>query len=119
MLAQHLGVKDQELLEKDVRLHALLARLVRDPTFGPHLAFKGGTCLIKCYLDYPRFSTDLDFTWIAEPGLRSSPGGTKAFRRGIRPTQRTLETWIAGKLPPTSGGLSSALLGTVPRSRSS
>ena len=35
MLAEHLGVKDQELLEKDVRLHALLASLVRDPTFGP------------------------------------------------------------------------------------
>lgn len=94
MLAQHLGVKDQELLEKDVRLHTLLASLVRDPTFGPHLAFKGGTCLIKCYLDYPRFSTDLDFTWIAAPGSRSPPGGTKAFRRGIRPTQRTLETWF-------------------------
>ena len=94
MLAQHLGVKDQELLEKDVRLHALLATLVRDPRFGSHLAFKGGTCLIKCYLDYPRFSTDLDFTWIAEPGSRSPPEGTKAFRRGIRPTQRTLEIWF-------------------------
>jgi predicted nucleotidyltransferase component of viral defense system len=49
MLSEHLGVKDQELLEKDVRLHALLASLVRDPTFGPDLVFKGGTCLIKCY----------------------------------------------------------------------
>lgn len=94
MLAEHLGVTDQELLEKDVRLHALLGSLVRDPTFGPHLAFKGGTCLIKCYLDYPRFSSDLDFTWIADPGTQSFQRGTKAFRRGIRPTQRTLETWF-------------------------
>ena len=94
MLAEHLGVKDQELLEKDVRLHALLGNLVRDPRFGSHLAFKGGTCLIKCYLDYPRFSTDLDFTWITDPGSGSVPMGTKAFRRGIRPTQRTLERWF-------------------------
>jgi Nucleotidyl transferase AbiEii toxin, Type IV TA system len=93
MLAEHLGVKDQELLEKDVRLHALLASLVRDPTFGPHLAFKGGTCLIKCYLDYPRFSTDLDFTWVAGAGAEGGPG-TQRFRRRIRPTQRLLEGWF-------------------------
>lgn len=65
MLSEHLGVKDQELLEKDVRLHALLGSLARDPTFGSHLVFKGGTCLIKCYLDYPRFSTDLDVSLVA------------------------------------------------------
>ena len=94
MLAQHLGVKDQELLEKDVRLHALLGSLVRDPTFGPHLAFKGGTCLIKCYLDYPRFSTDLDFTWIAPSTPSLTRKGTKAFRRRVRPTQRELEKWF-------------------------
>lgn len=62
MLADHLGVKDQGLLEKDIRLHRLLRDLTRDPTLGTHLAFKGGTCLIKCYLNYPRFSTNLDFT---------------------------------------------------------
>lgn len=48
MLAEHLNLPDQELLEKDVRLHRLLGSLSRDPNFGPHLAFKGGTCLIKC-----------------------------------------------------------------------
>lgn len=94
MLAEHLGVKDLELLEKDVRLHALLGSLVRDPTFGPHLVFKGGTCLIKCYLDYPRFSTDLDFTWIAAVGEEREGHGTQEFRRRIRPTQRTLEAWF-------------------------
>ncbi len=94
MLAQHLGVKDQELLEKDVRLHTLLGSLARDPSFGPHLAFKGGTCLIKCYLDYPRFSTDLDFTWIEANSVQAERQGTKAFRRGVRPSQRELETWF-------------------------
>ncbi len=96
MLAQHLGVKDQELLEKDVRLHTLLGSLVRDPSVAPHLAFKGGTCLIKCYLDYPRFSTDLDFTWIAPSPPLTTPKGAKDFRRGIRPTQRELEAWFQG-----------------------
>ncbi len=96
MLSQHLGVNDLELLEKDVRLHALLGRLVRDPTFGPHLAFKGGTCLIKCYLDYPRFSTDLDFTWIPDPSEGGKEQGSKQFRRGVRPTQRQLEDWFKG-----------------------
>ncbi len=94
MLARRLHVPDQELLEQDVRLHSLLAALVGDVRFGPHLAFKGGTCLIKCYLDYPRFSTDLDFTWVSERAPVQGPGGTRAFRRRIRPTQRQLETWF-------------------------
>ncbi len=25
--------------------------------------FKGGSCLVKCYFGYYRFSVDLDFTW--------------------------------------------------------
>ncbi|GAH94967.1 unnamed protein product, partial [marine sediment metagenome] len=25
--------------------------------------FKGGSCLITCYLGYYRFSEDIDFTW--------------------------------------------------------
>jgi hypothetical protein len=94
MLSQHLGVKDQELLEKDVRLHTLLGSLVREPTFGSHLVFKGGTCLIKCYLDYPRFSTDLDFTWLSGAGEERGDHGTQRLRRRIRPTQRILEAWF-------------------------
>jgi hypothetical protein len=94
MLSEHLGVKDLELLEKDVRLHALLGSFVRDPTFGSHLVFKGGTCLIKCYLDYPRFSTDLDFTWLSGPGEERNGHGTNRLRRRIRPTQRVLEAWF-------------------------
>ncbi|MHB1435459.1 MAG: nucleotidyl transferase AbiEii/AbiGii toxin family protein [Thermoplasmata archaeon] len=94
MLAEHLGVEDQELLEKDVRLHSLLGALARDPQVGPHLVFKGGTCLIKCYLNYPRFSTDLDFTWVEASDVTRSRPGTKRFRKEIRPTQRGLEGWL-------------------------
>lgn len=61
-------MKNQSLLEKDVRLHQLLGSLVRSHAVGDELVFKGGTCLIKCFLNYPRFSTDLDFTWLNQQG---------------------------------------------------
>lgn len=61
-LAASLDVQDHALLEKDIRLHALLHHFMTESTIREQLAFKGGTCLIKCYLDYPRFSVDLDFT---------------------------------------------------------
>jgi predicted nucleotidyltransferase component of viral defense system len=88
MLAAHAGIRDQDLLEKDVRLHFLLGELERDKSLSPTLIFKGGTCLIKCYLDYPRFSTDLDFTWRRERAWESL--GTQALRRTLRPVQRAL-----------------------------
>jgi len=87
MLAKHAGISDHEILEKDVRLHMLLKALTEESESGPHLVFKGGTCLIKCYLDYPRFSTDLDFTWSHGKALESM--SAKEFRRTLRPLQRT------------------------------
>jgi len=48
-----------ELIEKDFYLNILLSKL----NFEEYL-FKGGTCLAKAYLDYFRFSEDLDFTFI-------------------------------------------------------
>lgn len=65
-MAAHSGVRDQDLLEKDVRLHFLLQALAEDETANGELVFKGGTCLIKCYLDYPRFSTTWTRTLRAE-----------------------------------------------------
>jgi len=88
MLAAHAGIADQELLEADVRLHLLLDALATDSAIGPNLIFKGGTCLIKCYLDYPRFSSDLDFTW--RPVRAWETLGTKELRRALRPPQRSL-----------------------------
>ncbi|MFH1055390.1 MAG: nucleotidyl transferase AbiEii/AbiGii toxin family protein [Candidatus Altiarchaeota archaeon] len=61
--AKKTGVKQAELLEKDILLHLLLKELTADEHFKTSYAFKGGTCLIKCYLGYYRFSEDLDFTW--------------------------------------------------------
>ncbi len=48
----------QELIEKDFYLNILLSKL----NFEEYV-FKGGTCLAKAYLDYFRFSEDLDFTF--------------------------------------------------------
>jgi len=48
-----------ELIEKDFYLDILLSKI----NFKEYV-FKGGTCLSKAYLDYFRFSEDLDFTFI-------------------------------------------------------
>jgi len=45
-------------------LDKILLDLSKDDFFSKNLAFKGGTCLIKCYFGYYRFSEDIDFTWI-------------------------------------------------------
>lgn len=63
-LAAELQLTSPELLEKDLLLQSLLIGLAQLPRFKDDFAFKGGTCLIKCYLGYYRFSEDLDFTYL-------------------------------------------------------
>lgn len=80
----------QDYLEKDILLHLLLARIVSDDRVRGKLAFKGGTCLIKVYLHYPRFSVDLDFTWLDQP-WNSKPSKevrdlSRAARHAVRDT---------------------------------
>lgn len=52
----------EDVVEKDYALGWLLWGIGSDETLGGHWAFKGGTCLKKCYLETYRFSEDLDFT---------------------------------------------------------
>ena len=52
-----------DIIEKDYYLHRLLDRISRDSYLREKMVFKGGTCLVKAYLGYYRFSEDLDFTW--------------------------------------------------------
>ncbi len=54
-----------ELVEKDVWLTYILREIYSLPE-GEHLAFKGGTCLVKVYYGYYRFSEDIDLTWFGE-----------------------------------------------------
>jgi hypothetical protein len=56
--------KRNDIIEKDFHLHSLLYLLSKNDYVKRNLAFKGGTCLIKGYMDYYRFSEDIDFTWI-------------------------------------------------------
>jgi len=60
------GLRKPLLVEKDVLLHTLLHRLTRDAEFGEGYLFKGGSCLVKCYFGYYRFSVDLDFTYLMQ-----------------------------------------------------
>ena len=62
-VARVLNIKRRDLIEKDLILHQILADLSHDEFFAPNFVFKGGTCLIKCYFGYVRFSEDIDFTW--------------------------------------------------------
>ena len=58
-----LDINRRDLVEKDLILHQILTDLSHDRFFAPNFLFKGGTCLIKCYFGYLRFSEDIDFTW--------------------------------------------------------
>ena len=57
------GIAKPALVEQDILIHGLLKRLVDSPEFAGKYVFKGGSCLVKCYYGYYRFSVDLDFTW--------------------------------------------------------
>jgi len=50
------------IIEKDYMLGWLLAGISHHKELKANWAFKGGTCLKKCYFETYRFSEDLDFT---------------------------------------------------------
>ena len=84
------GIANAELLAKDACLQSLLVGLAANKYFGNNFVFKGGTCLIKAYLGYYRFSEDLDFSWINQGAYVGKSG--KQVREIIsREIDRTLE----------------------------
>ncbi len=62
-VSEALKIERKDLVEKDIILHQMLLDLSKNDFFSRNFLFKGGTCLIKCYLGYFRFSEDIDFTW--------------------------------------------------------
>lgn len=105
-----------DLLEKDVWITYILREL-RSLNTSKYLAFKGGTCLVKAYFGYYRFSEDIDLTWF----------GSRIHRRDFRnqvlrtmmhtlalewDRQGNLRTGIAGS---HSGGVFSYFLLGPPR----
>ena len=73
-VARILGIKRRDLVEKDLILHQILSDLSKDGFFAPNFLFKGGTCLIKCYFGYMRFSEDIDFTWKDQSAFNGKSG---------------------------------------------
>jgi len=63
-ISKRLNIARRDLVEKDVIISKMLFYLTQDKDFFQNYAFKGGTCLTKCYLGYYRFSEDMDFTYL-------------------------------------------------------
>lgn len=93
-LAAATGQRDQDLLERDVRLHLFLKELMADSVLTGQLQFKGGTCLAKCFIDYLRFSEDLDFTWRSQPVEGSGSG--KLRRKPFDELRRDVASRVKG-----------------------
>lgn len=64
------GIRE-DVVEKDYVIGWALWGIGADPVLSALWAFKGGTCLKKCYLETYRFSEDLDFTVL--PGGPGEP----------------------------------------------
>ncbi len=65
-ISKRLKIARRDLIEKDIIISKILFHLMQDKTFSQNYAFKGGTCLTKCYLGYYRFSEDMDFTYLSQ-----------------------------------------------------
>ena len=71
----------EDIVEKDYVLGWLLWGIGSEPTLSRTWAFKGGTCLKKCYVETWRFSEDLDFTVM--PGGSLTPADLFPILKGI------------------------------------
>ena len=59
----------EDVVEKDYVLGWVLWGIGADTELETRWAFKGGTCLKKCYIETYRFSEDLDFTVLPGPTM--------------------------------------------------
>jgi len=64
-----------DIVEKDYVIGWVLWGVAAEQELKQHWAFKGGTCLKKCFVETWRFSEDLDFTVL--PGGPITPGDIK------------------------------------------
>jgi len=91
------GIRKASLVEKDVLIHRILKEVMQN--FGNTYLFKGGSCLVKCYFGYYRFSVDLDFTW-KEQDVWKRLGKKMLRRKLVAETQSFAEFLenVAGKI---------------------
>ncbi|MCD6247390.1 MAG: nucleotidyl transferase AbiEii/AbiGii toxin family protein [Candidatus Diapherotrites archaeon] len=80
------SVKKPSLVEKDILIHGILNEIVSSE-LGKLYLFKGGSCLVKCYFGYYRFSVDLDFTW-RDQSVWSDLGKKSLRRKLLEQTER-------------------------------
>ncbi|MEM3402082.1 MAG: nucleotidyl transferase AbiEii/AbiGii toxin family protein [Candidatus Hadarchaeales archaeon] len=73
-LGRALNISRVDLVEKDIILHQILLDLSRNEFFKRNFLLKGGSCLIKHYLGYYRFSEDVDFTWADQRVFQGKSG---------------------------------------------
>lgn len=71
---------DANVIEKDYVLGWLLAAIANEEELANTWAFKGGTCLRKCYFETYRLSEDLDFT-VTQGGPETPQALTPIFAR--------------------------------------
>ena len=114
------------LVEKDVWITYMLREIYSLPE-SKFLAFKGGTCLVKAYFGYYRFSEDIDLTWtggkIKERDFRGKVIGKLMVELGLQWDKEKVKTGIAGTqsgrvmsyflLAPTASGSPTKLKVTV------
>jgi len=79
----------RDLVETDVLLH-LIMRDLSGTGFREEFAFKGGSCLIKHYLGYYRFSVDLDFTFLKQDSFEEK-------------SQKEIRKMLSGKIDEVTG----------------
>lgn len=86
-IAEKSGIAKANLISKDLTIHRILKELCTSIDFAGNYLFKGGSCLVKCYLGYYRFSVDLDFTW-REQKAWANLGKYKLRRRLLEETSK-------------------------------
>jgi len=91
------GMRKPSLIEKDVLIHRILREI--STAFKDTYLFKGGSCLVKCYFGYYRFSVDLDFTWRKQEVWKGF--GKKMLRRKLVAEAENFASFledVAGKM---------------------
>jgi predicted nucleotidyltransferase component of viral defense system len=79
----------EDVVEKDYVLGWVLWGIGADPVLSLRWAFKGGTCLKKCYIETYRFSEDLDFTVLPDgPILQRDLNRSSVLSFNASPTNR-------------------------------
>ena len=98
-ISKRLNIARRDLIEKDIIISKILFHLSQDKIFSQNYAFKGGTCLTKCYLGYYRFSEDMDFTYLNQKDFaeKSNKKIREVMSEKIEELGKLIET-IAEKL---------------------